>query len=136
MAIGAILTLFCLFVFLTVMCTKTWRWFHVTMIFFVFVASNFLVTIAAVSLRTHSSWQRDHDKKSNQLRQLKSDYEAMSQGNRSEQVVKDPIDQRADEHNDFGNHAPIPWVVRPGRQSGSFGSFCRLIVTCGNSAFA
>ena len=97
MAIGAILTLFCLFVFLTVMCTKTWRWFHVTMIFFVFIASNFLVTIAAVSLRTHSSWQRDHDKKSKTLQQLKSDYQAMSQGNRSEQVVKDPIDQRADD---------------------------------------
>ncbi len=97
MAIGAILTLFCLFVFLTVMCTKTWRWFHVTMIFFVFIASNFLVTIAAVSLRTHSSWQRDHDKKSKTLQQLKSDYQAMSQGDRSKQIVKDPIDQRADD---------------------------------------
>jgi len=97
MAIGAILTLFCLFVFLTVMCTKTWRWFHVTMIFFVFIASNFLVTIAAVSLRTHSSWRRDHDKKSQTLQQLKSDYQAMSQGDRSKEVVKESIDRRADD---------------------------------------
>lgn len=58
------------------------------MVFFVFIGANFLVTIAAVTLRTHSSWQKDHAGKEKQLKQLKSEFRAMSQGDRTLQLAE------------------------------------------------
>ena len=80
MAIGAILFLFCLFVFLTVMSTKTWRWFHVTIVFFVFIAANFIATIATVSWRTRAQWQGEYAAKKAELDELKKEFRLASQG--------------------------------------------------------
>ena len=95
MAIGGVLLLFCIFVFLTVMCTKTWRWFHVTMVFFVFIASLFLATMAAVSKKIHTTWKQEAVVKERQLAQLNRDFEAMSRGDRSQ--LSDPDQARADD---------------------------------------
>ena len=95
MAIGGVALLFCVFVFLTVMCTKTWRWFHVTMVFFVFIASLFLATIAAVSKKTHMTWKQEAATKEIQLDQLKQEFQAMSRGDRSQLSAVD--EARADD---------------------------------------
>lgn len=42
--------------FLTYMCTKTWRWFHVTMMFFVFIAAMVFAGFAAYALKTRAAW--------------------------------------------------------------------------------
>jgi len=97
MEIGAVALLFCVFVFLTVMCTKTWRWFHVTMVFFVFIASLFLATIAAVSKITHTTWKREAAKKEIQLAELKRQFQAMSRGDRNQLPVADADEVRADD---------------------------------------
>jgi len=95
MAIGGALLLFCIFVFLTVMCTKTWRWFHVTMVFFVFVSSLFLATMAAVSTKIHKTWKQDAETKEGTLTDLNREFEAMSRGDRSK--LTDPDQVRADD---------------------------------------
>ena len=77
------------------MCTKTWRWFHVTMVFFVFIASLFLATIAAVSKKTHMTWKKEAATKEIQLAQLKREFQAMSRGDRSQLAVAD--ESRADD---------------------------------------
>ncbi|HIA20707.1 MAG TPA: hypothetical protein EYN70_15045 [Planctomycetaceae bacterium] len=79
------------------MCTKTWRWFHVTMVFFVFIASLFLATIAAVSKITHTTWKREAAKKEIQLAELKRQFQAMSRGVRDQQPVVDADELRADD---------------------------------------
>ena len=95
MEIGGLLLLFCIFVFLTVMCTKTWRWFHVTMVFFVFIASLFLATMAAVSKKTHMTWKKEADLKQEELAKLNREFQAMSRGDRSQLAVADAA--RADD---------------------------------------
>ncbi|MFP6673109.1 MAG: hypothetical protein VB857_16990, partial [Pirellulaceae bacterium] len=97
MEIGAAALLFCVFVFLAVMCTKTWRWFHVTMVFFVFIASLFLATIAAVSKITHTTWKREAAEKEIQLAELKRKFQAMSRGDRNQLPVADADELRADD---------------------------------------
>ena len=97
MEIGAAALLFCVFVFLTVMCTKTWRWFHVTMVFFVFIASLFLATIAAVSKITHTTWKREAAEKEVQLAELKRQFQAMSRGDRNQLPVAAADELRADD---------------------------------------
>jgi len=96
MEIGAVVLLFCVFVFLTVMCTKTWRWFHVTMVFFVFIASIFLATIAAVSKITHTTWMREAAEKEIQLAELKHQFQAMSRGDPNQLPVA-AVDRRVDD---------------------------------------
>lgn len=94
MAIGAILFLFCLFVFLTVMSTKTWRWFHVTIVFFVFIAANFVATIATVSWRTRAQWQGEYAAKKAELDELKKEFRLASQGTADfdgEEILADTI---------------------------------------------
>ena len=88
MAIGAILFLFCLFVFLTVMSTKTWRWFHVTIVFFVFIAANFIATIATVSWRTRAQWQGEYAAKKADLDKLKKAFRLASQGTAEKREIK------------------------------------------------
>jgi len=56
-----LLTLF--FFFLTYKFTKTWRWFHVTVTFFVYCASIATVVYISMTLKTHNAWRtlvRDH----------------------------------------------------------------------------
>jgi hypothetical protein len=56
-----LLTLF--FFFLMYMFTKTWRWFHVTVMFFVYCASIATVVYVSMTIKTHNAWRtmvRDH----------------------------------------------------------------------------
>ena len=55
--VGALLILF--FFFLTYMFTKTWRWLHVTTMFFVFAATVTLTIYSSMTVRTHMAWKRD-----------------------------------------------------------------------------
>jgi hypothetical protein len=57
--LAAILALF--FIFLTYMNTKTWRWLHVTVMFFVFAASMAFCFYAAMVLKTRAAWIKLHD---------------------------------------------------------------------------
>jgi len=50
-----VLTLF--FFFLMYMFTKTWRWFHVTMMLFVYGASIATVVYVSMTLKTHNAWR-------------------------------------------------------------------------------
>lgn len=58
--LAALLALF--FIFLTYMNTKTWRWLHVTMTFFVFGAAIAFCFYAAMALKTRAAWIKHHDK--------------------------------------------------------------------------
>ena len=51
-----VLTLF--FFFLIYKFTKTWRWFHVTMMFFVYCASIATVVYVSMSIKTHNAWRK------------------------------------------------------------------------------
>ena len=57
--LAALLALF--FIFLTYMNTKTWRWVHVTMMFFVFGASIAFCFYAAMALKTRAAWLKTFD---------------------------------------------------------------------------
>lgn len=50
-----VLTLF--FFFLMYMFTKTWRWFHVTMMLFVYGAAIATVIYVSMTLKTHNAWR-------------------------------------------------------------------------------
>jgi len=50
-----VLTLY--FFFLMYMFTKTWRWFHVTMMLFVYGASIATVVYVSMTLKTHNAWR-------------------------------------------------------------------------------
>jgi hypothetical protein len=56
-----------LFIFLTYMNTKTWRWVHVTCTFLVFVASFTFCVYAAMTLKTRAKWVKEHDNLEKQL---------------------------------------------------------------------
>jgi len=51
-----VLTLF--YFFLIYKFTKTWRWFHVTMMFFVYAASIATMVYMAMSLKTQDAWRK------------------------------------------------------------------------------
>jgi hypothetical protein len=57
--LGVLLALF--FIFLTYMNTKTWRWLHVTMTFFVFAAAVTFCVYAAMAMKTRLNWLKYHD---------------------------------------------------------------------------
>ena len=50
-----VLSLF--FFFLMYMFTKTWRWFHVTVMFFVYCASIATVVYVSLTVKTHNAWR-------------------------------------------------------------------------------
>jgi hypothetical protein len=56
--LAAVLALF--FIFLTYMNTKTWRWPHVTMMFFVFAATVAFAFYAALTLKARMAWIKLH----------------------------------------------------------------------------
>jgi len=56
--LAALVALF--FIFLTYMNTKTWRWLHVTMTFFVFGAAVAFCFYAAMALKTRAAWIKLH----------------------------------------------------------------------------
>ncbi|WP_254507401.1 hypothetical protein [Anatilimnocola floriformis] len=58
--VGVVLVLF--FGFITYMNTKTWRWLHVTILFFVFAMVPTFWVYAAMVMKTRAAWMTLHDK--------------------------------------------------------------------------
>ena len=87
-ALGALLVLF--FFFLTYMFTKTWRWFHVVCMFFVFGASVAFTCYAAMSYKTHAAWRKIA--RMNQLAAEKAEAEFMTlnYGDQTQVFQSDP----------------------------------------------
>src|SRR4030095_16575992 len=80
--LAGLLALF--FIFLTYMNTKTWRWLHVTAMFFVFAASLAFLYFAAATLKTRSKWIKLHDDTEKQVNALRDQVEKVTRG--------DPLD--------------------------------------------
>lgn len=76
--LGVLLALF--FIFLTYMNTKTWRWVHVTMTFFVFAASIAFCVYAAMAMKTRLAWLEYHDDLDTKVAQVATDLELVTQG--------------------------------------------------------
>ena len=68
------------FIFLTYMNTKTWRWLHVTMTFFVFAAVVAFCVYAAMTMKTRLNWLQYHDKKLADVEKLSADLELVTRG--------------------------------------------------------
>lgn len=76
--VGGLLILF--YFYLVYMFTKTWRWLHVTAMFFVFVATIFLAVYAAISVRTHMAWKEVVTKQRAQIERLEAENEQLIYG--------------------------------------------------------
>lgn len=66
-----VLTLF--YFFLVYMFVKTWRWFHVTITFFVYGASIAFLVYAAMIVKTHDAWRKVVVAQEKQVAQLKEE---------------------------------------------------------------
>jgi hypothetical protein len=80
--LAGLLALF--FIFLTYMNTKTWRWVHVTAMFFVFAASLAFLYFAAATLKTRANWIKLHDNTEKAVNALRDQVEKVTRG--------DPLD--------------------------------------------
>ncbi|MEO8498931.1 MAG: hypothetical protein ABI614_28035, partial [Planctomycetota bacterium] len=87
-ALGALLVLF--FLFLTYMFTKTWRWFHIVCIFFVFGASLAFCGYAAMTYKTHAAWRTVARKNQIDAEKARAEYELLMFGNLAEVVQTTP----------------------------------------------
>ncbi len=87
-ALGALLILF--FLFLTYMFTKTWRWFHVVCMFFVFGASIAFMCYATMVYRTHAAWRAVELKNRLAAEAAQAEFESLMYGNRAEVVQSTP----------------------------------------------
>ena len=76
--LGVLLALF--FIFLTYMNTKTWRWLHVTMTFFVFAAVVTFCVYAAMTMKTRLNWLKYHDEKQAAVDKLAAELELVTRG--------------------------------------------------------
>jgi hypothetical protein len=68
------------FIFLTYMNTKTWRWLHVTVTFFVFVAVIPFGVYAALTLKTREAWIKKHDQLEADLAKTREAVELANRG--------------------------------------------------------
>ena len=57
--LGGVLALF--FIFLLVMCWKTWRVLHILSAFFVFAAVCTFLTFASYVLKTQAAWRKHYE---------------------------------------------------------------------------
>lgn len=87
-ALGILLILF--FLFLMYMFTKTWRWLHVTLMFFVFGAVIYFACVAAMSYRTHVVWRSLELKNRKDAEKETKDYELLMYGDPTEVVRTTP----------------------------------------------
>lgn len=87
-ALGALLVLF--FLFLTYMFTKTWRWFHVVCMFFVFGASIAFMCYSAMVYRTLEAWRSIELKNRVAAEKAQEEFETLMYGDRSEVVQSTP----------------------------------------------
>jgi hypothetical protein len=76
--LGVLLALF--FIFLTYMNTKTWRWLHVTLTFFVFAASIAFCAYAAMAMKTRLSWLKYHDNLQTKVAERAAEVELVTRG--------------------------------------------------------
>jgi hypothetical protein len=76
--LGVLLALF--FIFLTYMNTKTWRWLHVTMTFFVFAAGVTFCVYAAMTMKTRLNWLKYHDEKQAAVDKVAAELELVTRG--------------------------------------------------------
>ena len=76
------------FIFVTYMNTKTWRWPHVTMTFFVFVASIVFLVYAALTLKTRGAWIKLHDETAAKVATAETELELKVRGKPTD--VEDP----------------------------------------------
>ncbi|TVS18712.1 MAG: hypothetical protein EA424_10385 [Planctomycetaceae bacterium] len=74
-AIGVLLVLF--YIFLLVMCWKTWRVTHVLFSFFVFAGAVTFLIFAALVLKTHSAWRTHYEQHTVAIEQLRAENERM-----------------------------------------------------------
>lgn len=86
--LAALLALF--FIFLTYMNTKTWRWVHVTMMFFVFGAAIAFNFYAALTLKTRAAWIKYHDNLEKQALDLESQVSLVMFGDPKDVAGKTP----------------------------------------------
>src|SRR5688500_10398476 len=68
------------FIFLTYMNTKTWRWLHVTITIFLFIAVIPFGVYAAMTMKTRLAWIGHHDKLETDLTKVKQDVELATHG--------------------------------------------------------
>lgn len=74
-AIGVLLVLF--YIFLLVMCWKTWRVTHVLFSFFVFAGAVTFLIFAALVLKTHAAWRTHYEQHVVAIERLRSENERM-----------------------------------------------------------
>lgn len=77
--VGVLALLF--FFFLTYMNTKTWRWVHVTMMFFVLAATVTFMVFAALELKTRTTWMEKVTKLDKDLDTREQANELLLRGN-------------------------------------------------------
>jgi hypothetical protein len=69
--------------FLTYMAAKGWRWFHVTAMFFVFVASMVFAVLAAYNLKARAAWVRVNQELEAAVEKAEADKEKLIVGDLS-----------------------------------------------------
>jgi hypothetical protein len=87
--IGGVLALF--FIFLLVMCWKTWRVLHILSALFVFAAACTFLAFASMVLKTHAAWRKPYEthkvaiekQEVEQIKLLQGDLSAVQQGEES-----------------------------------------------------
>jgi hypothetical protein len=87
-ALGGLLVLF--FLFLVFMFTKTWRWFHVVCMFFVFGAAVTFCFYAAMSYKTHAAWRTIVVKNRKKAEELETEFDTLMYGDRTQVVQEIP----------------------------------------------
>jgi hypothetical protein len=66
------------------MFTKTWRWFHVTMMFFVYCASIATVVYVSMTIKTHDAWRRLVREQLEAVAKLTNEQDRLTFGNLTE----------------------------------------------------
>src|SRR5438270_5250748 len=78
------------FLYATYMNTKTWRWPHVTMTFFVFVVSIVFLVYAAMALKTRRTWIKLHDETAAKVATAETELESKVRGKPTDVEAKEP----------------------------------------------
>jgi hypothetical protein len=76
--------------FLVYMFVKTWRWFHVTITFFVYGASIAFLVYASITLKTHNAWRKMVVAQEKQVAQLKEERAKYLNGDLRRIVQEEP----------------------------------------------
>ncbi len=77
------------FFFLMYMFTRTWRWLHVTLMFFVYCAAVAFFVYAGMSLKTQAAWGELHSELTERAAKAKAEHERLLYGDRTALVSED-----------------------------------------------